>query len=163
MVENAPVPGAQLLAKVTGWAAGKIVDKGLSTMLPGDYTLINILIELSKGTMHMEHFRNPNFYLSIKEREERKVDEQRKIDAIEDPKKKRKAIEKRDKEESKVSEIPEGSQFSLSYENKYVTEHIEYHKRELNPNSNWENNDFCLESLFDINGNYVSYILTVSW
>ena len=157
MVENAPVLGNQILAKVTGWAAGKIVDKGLSTMLPGDYTLINILIELSKGTMHMEHFRNPNFYLSIKEREARKVDEQRKIDAIEDPKKKRKAIEKRDKVESKVSEIPEGSQFSLSYENNYVTEPTEYNKRGLNPNSNMENNDHCLELFSKIQSKMISY------
>ena len=102
--------------------------------------------------MHMEHFRNPNFYLSIKESKASKVYEQREIDAIEDPEEKRKAIEKREKKESKVSEIPEGSQFSLSYENNYVTEPTEYYKRELNPNQNMENNDFCLEFLFDFKG-----------
>jgi hypothetical protein len=47
LVEDAPVPGANLLAKLTGWAMGKIAANGLNKMLPGDYTLINVLIELS--------------------------------------------------------------------------------------------------------------------
>ena len=156
MVENAPVPGASFLAKLTGWTAGKIADKGLSTMLPGDYTLINILIELSKGTMNMKHFKNPNFYLRIDDRKKTKEYEQHILDTIEKPQRKKTFICRfccgGSKKKNKVSEIPKGSKFSLSYENNNVTQHIEYHKRDLNPNSNMENNDYCLELLSKIKG-----------
>ena len=163
MVENAPVPGANLLAKLTGWAMGKIVVNGLNSMLPGDFTIINVLIELSKGAIHLDHFEDPNFYLSIEEREKKKVNKDlRKLEAISDDKDmnskvnflcglcSRKSRKKR--KESKVSQIPKDSGFKLSKVNKYVTERIDYHKRDIYPNSNTENNDFCLESLFQIKG-----------
>ena len=148
MVENAPVPGASFLAKLTGWTAGKIADKGLSTMLPGDYTLINILIELSKGPIQMDHFESPNFYLKIGERENLSVYAQRELDAIEDPEKRQKKREKREK----ASEIAKGSEFSLSFEKHYKTRHTKYYKKYLNTNSETLNNDYCLEILHNLEG-----------
>ena len=165
MVEDAPVPGANLLAKLTGWAMGKIVANGLNKMLPGDYTLINVLIELSKGAIHLDHFEDPNFYLSIEEKEKRKVNKDlRKLDAISDDKDMKNKVNflcglcsrksKKKFQESTVSQIPKDSEFSLSKVNKYVTARIDFHKRDIYPNSNTENNDFCLESLFQIKGEY---------
>jgi hypothetical protein len=153
LAENAPLPiGKKYLAKLTGWIAGKAADKLLSTFLPGDYTLVNILIELKKGNIDMEHFKSPNSYLSIVERKNKKVNEQREIDAIEDDEERKKKEEKSQKKSGKVSEIPEGSEFALSYVNNYKTESIEYHRRELSPKS--DTNDHCLECLFRIKGDY---------
>ena len=125
------------MGKCAGLLIGKIADKGLKKMLPGDYTLINLLIELVKGTIHMDHFENTNFYVKIADRQKLKVKERL---------------------NEKVSEIREGSEFSLSYENFYDTELIEHNKRGLNPNSNMENNDYCLELLFKLEGEMSSYI-----
>ena len=44
LVENAPVPGAKLAAKILGKASGWAVDLAASKLLPGDYMLVNILI-----------------------------------------------------------------------------------------------------------------------
>ncbi len=155
MVENAPVPvGKKYLAKLTGWFAGKAADKLLSTFLPGDYTLVNILIELKKGTIRMKHFKSPDSYLSIVERENRKVNEQREIDAIVDDNKRKKKEEKSQKKSGKVSQIPEGSEFALLNVNDYKTESIQFHRRELSPKSDTKNNDHCLECLFRIKGDY---------
>jgi hypothetical protein len=166
LIGYVPVPfGSSLLATLTGWTVSKIADKGLSTMLPGDYTLINILIELSKGTMNMKHFQNPNFYLKIDDRKNKNEYEPIIVDTIENPKSGSCCCGfcccgcccGESKKKSKVSEIPKGSKFSLSYENNYVTQRIEYHKRDLNPNSNMENNDHCLELLFKIKGEKFLY------
>jgi hypothetical protein len=132
-----PIPGSVMMGKFAGLVIGKIADKGLKKMLPGDYTLINLLIELVKGTIQMDHFKNTNFYVKIADRQKFKVKERL---------------------NEKVSEIREGSEFSLSYENYYDTELIEYNKRGLNPNSNMENNDYCLELLFEFEGEMNSYI-----
>jgi len=129
-------PGAKAVGFVLGKAAGWLTDLAASKLLPGDYMLVNILIELSKGTIHMDHFESPNFYLKIGER------------AIEDAKKKQKEIEKREK----ASEIAEGSEFSLTFEKHYKTQSTNYHKKYLNTNSNTLNNDYCLEILHDLEG-----------
>jgi hypothetical protein len=136
LVENIPIPGSKMLGKYLGLIMGKIGDEGLRKMLPGDYTLINLLIELVKGTIKMDHFNNTNFYLKIADRQMFEVNERPK---------------------EKVSEIREGSKFSLSYENYYDTELIEYNKRDLNPNSNMVNNDHCLEVFSKIQSKMISY------
>ena len=111
----------------------------------------------------MDHFEDPNFYLSIEEKEKRKVNKDlRKLDAISDDKDMKNRVNflcglcsrksKKKFQESTVSQIPKDSEFSLSKVNKYVTARIDYHKRDIYPNSNTENNDFCLESLFQIKG-----------
>jgi len=126
-----------MVGKFAGITMGKIADEGLRRLLPGDYTLINLLIELVKGTIKMDHFKNTNFYLKIADRQKFKVNPERPGE--------------------KVSKIREGSNFSLSYENFYDTELIEYNKRDLNPNGNKENNDFCLELVSKIQGKMISY------
>jgi len=141
-------PGAKAVGFVLGKAAGWLTDLAASKLLPGDYMLVNILIELSKGTIHMDHFESPNFYLKIEERENRSVYAQRELDAIEDPKKRQKEIEKREK----ASEIAEGSEFSLTFEKHYKTQRTNYHKKSLNINSDTLNNDYCLDKLFELEG-----------
>ena len=144
----APVPGAKLAGKLLGKGLGWLTDLTASKLLPGDYMLVNILIELSKGTIQMDHFESPNFYLKIEERKNRLVYAQRELDAIEDPKKRQKEREKREK----ASEIAEGSEFSLSFEKHYKTRHTKYYKKYLNTNSHTLNNDYCLEILHDLEG-----------
>ena len=148
VAEMVPLPGAKAAGKLLGTAAGWLTDLGASKLLPGDYMLVNILIELSKGTIHMDHFESPNFYLKIEEKENRLVYAQRELDAIEDPKKRQKEIEKREK----ASEIAEGSEFSLTFEKHYKTQHTNYHQKFLNTNSDTLNNDYCLDKLFELEG-----------
>jgi hypothetical protein len=62
-----------VVGKLLGMAVGWLADLGASKLLPGDYMLVNILIELSKGTIHMDHFESPNFYLKIGERKRGKA------------------------------------------------------------------------------------------
>ena len=93
----------------------------------------------------MEHFENPNFYLKIGDRKKRRDDEKKKINEIEDEKKKQKELDK----QNKASEIPEGSDFSLSFEKHYEIDLTSYKEKELYPKKHSLNNDFFLVYLLD--------------
>ena len=53
---------------------------------------------------------------------------------------------------SKTYVIPEGSDFKLFFENKYETDLTNYKEKELYPNKDSLNNDFCLVYLHDQKG-----------
>ena len=128
------VPGAQFAAYVVGKVSGWAIDKAASKLLPGDYMLFNILIELSKGKIQMDHFQNPNFYKKIGES----------VKSLDD---------------ENVTEIPNESSFSLFFVKHYVIHPTNYKQKELNSNQNLENNDYCLECLHELKGKHIKYNL----
>ena len=53
---------------------------------------------------------------------------------------------------NKTPIIPENSNFKLKFEKDYVTVSTNYKEKDLYPNKDSFNNDFCLEYLHDLKG-----------